>query len=64
MNHDNQENRGFKSMEEASGQSTKNRGNKRGRKRQNELLTECGKLMINSGKMKDLTRYSFTNPSL
>jgi len=33
---------------------------KRGRKKQNELLRECGKLMIDSGKMKDLTSYSFT----
>ena len=32
-------------------------------KRQNELVIECGKLMINSSKMKDLTSYSFTNIS-
>ena len=36
-------------------------GKKRGGKKQNELLMECGKLMIDSGKMKDLTSYSFTN---
>lgn len=34
---------------------------KRGRKKQNELLMEYGKLMIDSGKMKDLTSYSFAN---
>lgn len=51
-------------MEITSGHSTKNPGKKRGRKRENELLSECGKLMINSGKMKDATNYSFTNPSL
>ena len=50
-------------MEETPGHSSKNPGRKRGRKRQNELLTECGKVMINSGKMKDLTSYSFTNLS-
>jgi len=44
--------------------STKNPGKKSGRRRQNKLLSECGKLMINSGKMKDLTSYSFTNISL
>jgi len=36
-------------------------GKKRGRKNQNELLMGCGKLMIDSGKMKDLSSYSFTN---
>jgi len=51
-------------MEIVSGHSTKNLGKKRGRKRQKELLIKYGKLMINSGKMKDLTSYSFTNPSL
>lgn len=50
-------------MEETSGHAPKNLGRKRGRKRQNELLIECGKLMINSDKMKDLTSYSFTNLS-
>jgi len=50
-------------MEATLGHSSKNPGQKRGGKRQNELLTECGKLMINSGKMKDLTSYSFTNLS-
>jgi len=50
-------------MEVTSGHSSKNQGRKRGRKKQNELLTECGKLMINSGKMKDLTSYSFSNHS-
>jgi len=41
--------------------ATRNPGKKRGRKKQNERLMECGKLMIDSGKMKDLTSYSFTN---
>ena len=63
INHEIQENRGMKTMEEALGHSSKNPGMKRGRKRQNELLTECGKLMINSGKMRDLMSYSFTNLS-
>ena len=62
-NHDSQENKGVKSMEIISGHSTKNPGKKRGRKRQNELLNECGKLFINSGKMKYITGYSFTNIS-
>lgn len=50
-------------MENSKTSSPKDSGRKRGRKRQNELLTECGKLMINSGKVKDLTSYSFTNLS-
>jgi len=50
-------------MEEILGHSDRNPGRKRGRKSQNELLIECGKLMINSGNMKDLTSYSFKNPS-
>ena len=50
-------------MEATGGQAPKNPRRKRGRKKQNELLIECGKLMINSGKMKDLTSYSFTNLS-
>lgn len=36
-------------------------GKIRGRKKKNELLMECGKLMIDLGKMKDLSNYSFTN---
>ena len=43
-------------MENSQAQSPKNSSRKRGRKRQNELLNECGKLLINSGKMKDLKR--------
>ena len=62
-NHDSQENRGLKKMEATSGHGPKNPGRKRGRKRQNGLLIECGKLMINSDKMKDLTGYPFTNLS-
>jgi len=43
------------------GLATRSTSKKRGRKKQKELLMECGKLMIDSGKMKDLTNYSFTN---
>ena len=50
-------------MEDTPMHSSKNPGRKRGRKKQNELLTECGKPMINSGKMRDLTIYSFKNLS-
>lgn len=50
-------------MKATSGLAPRNTGRKRGRKKQNELLIERGKLMINSGKMKDLTSYSFTNIS-
>ena len=62
-NHETQDHRGVKIMEETQELSPKNSGRKRGRKRQNELLNECGRLLINSGKMKDLTIYSFTNLS-
>lgn len=48
-------------MKSTPGLAPRNPGKKRGRKKQNELLMECGKLMIDSGKMKDLTNYSFTN---
>ncbi len=48
-------------MKSTPGLATRNPGKKRGRKKQNELLMECGKLMIDSGKMKDLTSYSFTD---
>jgi len=43
------------------GLAPRNPGKKRGRKKQNKLLMECGKLMVDSGKMKELTSYSFTN---
>ena len=43
------------------GLAPRNPGKKRGRKKQNKLLMECGKLMVDSGKMKDLTSYSFKN---
>jgi len=43
------------------GLATRNPGKNRGRKEQNELLMECGKLIIDSGNMKDLTNYSFKN---
>jgi len=62
-NHESQEYRGVKMMEETQAQSPKNPGRKRGRKRQKELLNECGKLLMNSGKMKELTSYSFTKLS-
>jgi len=48
-------------MKSTPGLATRNAGKKRGRKKQKDLLMECGKLMIDSGKMKDLTSYSFTN---
>jgi len=48
-------------MKTTPGLASKNPGKKRGRKNQNELLMECGKLMIDLGKMKDLTSYSFIN---
>ncbi len=48
-------------MKNTMGLDTRNLSKKRGRKKQNELLTECGKLMIDSSKMKDLANYSFTN---
>ena len=62
-NHDSYYNGGIKTMEAIEEQDPKNPGRKRGRKRQNELLIDCGKLMINSDKIKDLTSYSFTNLS-
>jgi len=48
-------------MKANPGLASKSIGKKGGRKKQKELLIECGKLMIDSGKMKDLTSYSFTN---
>jgi len=48
-------------MKTTLGLATRNPRKKRGRKKQNELLMECGKLMIDSGKMKDLANYSFTH---
>jgi len=56
-----QEHRGVKTIKSTPGLAAKNPGNKSGRKKKNELFMECGKLMIDSGKMKDLTSYSFTN---
>lgn len=41
----------------------RNPSRKRGRKKENKLLIECGRLMIDSGKMKDLTSYAFINLS-
>ena len=62
-NYDSQDNEGVKKMKVASRLAPRNPGRKRRGKKQKELLIECGKLMINSGKMKDLTSYSFTNLS-
>ena len=56
-----QEHKGVKTMKLNPGLATRNPGKKRGRKKKNELLMKCGKLMIDLGKMKDLTSYSFTN---
>jgi len=54
-------NHGMKAVKSTPELDPRNPRKKRGRKKQNELLMECGKLMIDSGKMKDLTSYSFTN---
>jgi len=54
-------NAGVKKIKSTLRLAPKNPREKRGRKKKNELLMECGKLMIDSGKMKDLTSYSFTN---
>ena len=56
-----QGNEDVKTMKTTPRLAPRNPGKKRGRRKQNELLMECGKLMIDSGKMKDLTHYSFTN---
>lgn len=45
-NHDSQNNEGVKTMKATLGLAPRNPGRKRGRKKQNELLLECGKLMI------------------
>lgn len=58
---DMQECRGVKTMKSSPGLATRNARKKRGIKKKKELLMECGKLMIDLGKIKDLTRYSFTN---
>ena len=55
------ENKGVKTMKPTRGLAPRNVGKKRGRKKQKELLMESGKLMIDLGKTKDLTNYSFTN---
>ena len=57
--HDNQENKGTSSIGLITGKLTKNLGKTRGRTRHKELLLECGKLMIDLGRMKDLSSYSF-----
>lgn len=56
-----QERRGLKIMKAIPGLATRNAGKNKGRKKKKDLLMECGKLMIDSGKMKDLNSYSFTN---
>ena len=60
-NHERQGSEGVKAMKTTPGLAPRYPGKKRGRKKQNELWMECGKLMIDSGKMKDLSSYSFTN---
>jgi len=50
-----------KTLKTTSGLAPRKPRKKRGKKKQNKLLMECGKLMIDSGKMKDLTSYYFTN---
>jgi len=55
------ENKGVKTMKPIPRPAPRNDGGKRGQKKKKELLMECGKLMIDSGKMKDLTSYSFTS---
>ena len=62
-NNERQFNEGVKTRKTTRGLAPRNRGRKIGRKKQDELFMECGKLMIDSGKMKDLTSYSFTNLS-
>lgn len=52
---------GVKAMKATPGLAPRIPGKTRGQKKQNELLMECAKLMIDSGKMKDLSNYSFTN---
>jgi len=42
-------------MKNTAGITLKNPRKKHSRKEQNELMMECGKLMIDSGKMKDLS---------
>jgi len=60
-NNKRQGNKGVKTMKSTPRLAPRNPGKKRGRKKKNELLKECGKLMIDSCKMKDLISYSFTN---
>ena len=60
-NHERQGSEGVKAMKTTPGLAPRYPGKKRGKKKQNKLLMECRKLMIDSGKMKDLSSYSFTN---
>lgn len=62
-NYESEEPSGVKMMENPQAQSAKKLGKKRRRNKQNELPSECGKLLINLGKMKYITSYSFTNIS-
>jgi len=45
-------------METTPEYTTKNPRKKRGSRKQNEIVLECGKLLINLGEMKYLTSYS------
>ena len=60
-NRERQSSEGVKAIKTTPGLAPRYPGNKRGWKKKNELLMECGKLMIDSSKMKDLSSYSFTN---
>ena len=54
-------NHGMKAAKSTPELAPRNPRKKRGKKKKNKILMECGKLMIDLGKMKDLTSYSFTN---
>ena len=60
-NNERQGSEGVKAMKTTPRLAPRNPRKKRGRKKQNELLMECGKLMIDLGKMKELSSYSFAN---
>jgi len=54
-------NHGRKAVKSTVELAPRNSGKKRGIKKKNEILLECGKLMIDLGNMKGITSYSFTN---
>jgi len=55
------DNKGVKTIKTTPGLATRNPGKKRRWEKKNQHLMECGKLMIDSGKMKDIASYSFKN---